>query len=213
MHIGIIGANGRLGSKITTQALDRGYEVTGFVYEGKCLDDRAATVVKDLFALTPEDLSSVDVLISAFGGGFNTDPVINKKAFEQYINLLNNTDKKLITIGGAGSLYTDDTHTMFEYQSESHPNKLKEISKNIKEGIDIIKEVDTMAWIVVCPSRSFDFEGPFTREYIIGDKQEIIYNEDNNSYVSYANLACAMLDNIDSDQYDHKVITVASRKG
>lgn len=213
MKIGVIGANGNLGSRIVKQAIERGFEVKAFVYKGQCLEKNVEVIEKNLFDLTVNDLRDIDVLISAFGGGFKADPIINKNAFLKYIELLKGTDKKLITIAGAGSLYTDDTHTLFEYQSDSHPEKLKEISKNIRLGVDELEKNKSFEWIVVCPSRKFDLEGPFTKKYIIGDKCEIIYNEDGFSYVTYNDLAKAMLDLTKNNIYLHSVITIASKNG
>lgn len=67
--------------------------------------------------------------------------------------------------------------------------------------------------MVVCPSRRFDLNGPFTGKYIISDKEEIIYNDDQESYVTYDDLAKAMVDLAESKEYCHKVITVATKTG
>lgn len=208
MKIGVIGANGNLGCKLVKQAIERGIEVKGFVYDN---DDRY--INKSLFDLSKSDIEDIDVLISAFGSGFKVDPIVNKDAFIKYIELLENSNKKLITIAGAGSLYCDRSHTLYEYQSDSHPPKLKDISKNIRLGINEIERNKSFSWVVVCPSRVFDLNGEYTKDYLVGVDNEIIYNEDDNSYVSYDDLACAMLDVASNDLYNHQVITIASRKG
>lgn len=213
MKIGVIGANGNLGSIIVKLALTAGHDVKAFVFMGECLEKDVEVQDVNLFDLTKNDIENVDVLISAFGSGFKSDPIINKQAFEKYIDLLDNSNKQLITIAGAGSLYTDDTHSLYEYQLDSHPAKLKKISENIRLGVDEIEKVNSFPWTVVCPSRKFDLDGPATNDYIIGTKSEIIYNDDQNSYVSYHDLAKAMIDIATSKQYNHQVITVASRNG
>lgn len=193
MKIGGIGANGNLGARIVRRAVEQNHEVTGFVRHGNA-PEGANTVQKSLFDLKQEDLKDIDVLISAFGGSFNADPVINRDAYMKYIELMSGTGRKLIAIAGAGSLYTDDTHTLFEYELDSHPAKLKEISKYIRQGVDEISKHDDFDWTAVCPSRFFDAEGPFTGEYLVGEKEEIIYNEDEKSYLTYEDMAQAMLD-------------------
>lgn len=213
MKIGVIGANGNLGNKIVKQALDRGLDVKAFVYMGTCLDQRVESIQKNMFDLTKEDICDLDVIISAFGSGFKADPTINKKAFLQYIALLKDTNIKLVTIAGAGSLYSDSSHTLYEYETENHPSKLKEISKNIRLGIDELEKEKSFNWTVVCPSRRFDLNGSFSKDYIIGTDCEIIYNEDQQSYVTYDDLAKAMIDISVQDLYQHQVVTVASLKG
>ena len=212
MKIGVIGTNGNLGNKIVRQALDRGLDVKAFVYMGACLDQRVISIEKNVFDLTKDDICDLDVIISAFGSGFQADPTINEMVFLQYIALLKDTPIKLVTIAGAGSLYSDSSHTLFEYETENHPSKLKDISKNIRLGIDTLEKEKSFDWTVVCPSRRFNLNGSLSKDYIVGTDCEIIYNEDQQSYVTYEDLANAMIDIAEQDLYSHQVVTIASRK-
>lgn len=211
MKIGIIGANGNLGKKITKEALNRGHQVTAFIYKGE-LELDCVKIEKNLFDMVNDDVKDLDVVISAFGGGISAkiDASINKKAFEKYIELLDNTSIKLIVTAGAGSLYTDETHTLYEYEANHHPEKLKETSKNIKLGVDELKKTTHLDWTAVCPSRQFDLNGPLTKKYLIGEKEEIIYNEDGKSYLTYEDMAQAMLDIAQERTYSKQVITIAT---
>ncbi|MDU1054407.1 NAD(P)H-binding protein [Clostridium baratii] len=210
MKLAVIGANGNLGSRVVKQALDRGHEVKSIVYMCKTDCDGHEVIEKNLFDLTQEDLGESEVIISAFGGGFKADPVINKQAYEKYIELLNGTNKKIIAIAGAGSLYTDASHNMREYEVPGYSNTLSGISRNIRLGVDKIKERKDLNWTVVCPSRKFDLEGPFTNKYMVGTNEEIIFNEDGDSYVTYEDLASAMLDIAENGLYNNQVITIAT---
>lgn len=212
MNIMIIGANGNLCSRVTRRALDRGHKVTVVLYEGETPDPRAEVLKKSLFDLTADDVRDADVIISAFGGGFKADPAVNKLAFLKYIELADGTDKHLIAIGGAGSLFTDETHRTYEYESDSHPDFLRGISMNIRLGIDELRKTENMNWTVVCPSRNFDPDGPFTGDYLVGTEGEIIYNEQNNSYVTYEDLAGAMVDIAENNSYRKMQITIATRR-
>lgn len=210
MKLVVIGANGNLGSKVVKQALERGHEVKSIVYKCEIECDGINIIDRNLFELTKEDLDDNEIIISAFGGGFNADPIINKEAYEKYIELLDGSNKKIIAIAGAGSLYTDSTHTMREYEVPGYSPKLSAISKNIKLGVDEIKKRKDLNWTVVCPSRKFDLEGPHTKNYKVGTDEEIIFNEDGNSYVTYEDLATAMLDIAENDLYNNEVVTVAT---
>lgn len=205
MNIAVIGANGNLGKSVVELATKKGLNVKAFDYVGG-----DSIIQKSLFDLTKEDLKDVDVVISAYGSGLKSDPTLNKKAFEKYIELLDHTSMYLITIAGAGSLYCDNTHTLFEYQLDSHPAKLKEISHQICLGVDQLQKHLDFNWCVVCPSRFFDLSGKLSSSFTIGTNREIIYNEQGKSYVSYLNLAKAMVDEAISPYYTHKIITVAS---
>lgn len=210
MKLVVIGANGNLGSRVVKQALNRGHEVKSIGYMCKTQCEGKEVIDKNLFDLTKEDLGEASVIISAFGGGFKADPVINKDAYYKYIELLNGTDKKIIAIAGAGSLYTDSTHSMREYEVPGYSATLSGISKNIRLGVDKIKERSDLNWTVVCPSRKFDLEGPHTNNYMVGTNEEIIFNEDGESYVTYEDLATAMLDIAEKDLYNNQVVTIAT---
>ena len=66
--VAIVCAGGKEGRLLVSEAVSRGYEVTGFVRRESDEDILAAKkVVKDLFDLTREDLIGFDVVIDAFG--------------------------------------------------------------------------------------------------------------------------------------------------
>lgn len=211
MKIAIVGANGNLGTRVTRQALDRGFEVKGFIYDGETPDARAEIVKKSLFELTAEDISDCQVMISAYGSGFDADPTLNHKAFLKYIELNDNTPRHLIAIGGAGSLFTDETHQTYCYETPEHPDFLREISRNIKLGIDELKKTANMNWTVVCPSSFFDGEGPWTKDYQIGTEGHLIYDKNGQSRVTYDDLAMAMVDIARDNSYSRMQITVGTR--
>jgi len=212
MKIAVIGANGNLGSRIVRQALDRGYYVKSVIYKGENVDDRAEMLNKSLFDLSADDINDCDVVISAFGGGFKADPAINKQAFFKYIELMEITKLKFIVIGGAGSLYTDSTCSMYEFEKTGYNPILREMSRNIKLGIDELKATKGLDWTVVCPSRFFDPDGPFTKNYRVGEDEVVIFNDENDSYVTYDDLAYAMLDIAESRKYKEQKITVTTIK-
>lgn len=211
MKIAVIGANGNLGSRVTKQALNRGYEVKGFIYDGETPDECAEIVKKSLFDITKEELSDCDVMISAYGSGFKADPTLNHQAFMQYIALNENTNRHIIAIGGAGSLFTDETHTTYCYETPEHPEFLREISKNIKLGIDEFKRTENVNWTVVCPSSFFDPDGGLTANYEIHTEGHLVFNEKGESRVTYDDLASAMIDIAEENSYHQKMVIVLSK--
>ncbi|MCI5647970.1 MAG: NAD(P)H-binding protein [Fusicatenibacter sp.] len=213
MKITVIGANGNLGRRVTRQALDRGHQVVAVMRHGEAPDERAVVLKKSLFDMTRQDVEDSDVIISAFGSGFEVDPSVNLDAFRKYIELAYGSRKHLIAIGGAGSLFTDETHKAYEYEGKDYPGFLRGVSMNIKLGIDELSKTEKLNWTAVCPSRSFDPDGAFTGDYLIGTEGEVIYNEEGSSYVTYDDLAKAMLDIAEDNSYQRRKITVATRRG
>ena len=66
-------------------------------------------------------------------------------------------------------------------------------------------------WTVVCPSSFFDSEGALTGNYEIGTEEQVIFNEAGESRVTYEDLAMAMLDIAEADNYNQKQITVLTK--
>lgn len=209
MKIAVIGASGNLGGCICRQALQRKYEVKGIVRHGQAPEGVTDVVRKDVFDLEKEDLEDADVILSAFGGGFK-EPEVNKKVFDKYIEIMEITGKPVIAVGGAGSLYTDSDHTKREYEQEGYSEKLRAVSQNIREGIALLEARRELPWTVVCPARMFDLKGAFTGKVTIAAEEEIIYNGNGESYVTYEDAAFVMLDTAESGAYQGQVITVVT---
>jgi len=65
MKIAVIGANGKAGSLIVKEAVERGFDVTAIVRsENKSASKKV--IQKDLFNLTADDLKGFDAVVTAF---------------------------------------------------------------------------------------------------------------------------------------------------
>lgn len=213
MKFGVIGAGGRLGSKITAAALDRGIEVTAIVRSTPCRDGRAAVMQKSLFDLSGSGAAQFDVLISAFGGGFEADPSVNRLAVEHLAEITRGTGIHLILIGGAGCLYADEGGEQFVYETPGHPAFLRGISHNLALAYEDLCQGTDVDWTFVCPPLTLDADGPCTGDYLTRCDRHILYNEDGNSYTSYDDLAGAMADFGEKGLFKRQLVTVASRRG
>lgn len=209
MKIAVVGANGRLGSFVCEEVMNRGHELVAIIREDKIKNDKIKNVIlKDLFALDEEDFNKFDILISCFGSGFDADPVINRKALNHLGNLSKKTNKRIVLIGGAGVLYTDNTHKNHVYETKDHPDFLRGISKNLALGLQDLKEMNGANFTLICPSLLFDYEGKKIGYYQIGTEEEVIYNSNGQSRISYQDLADAMVDEAETGRYGNKCITI-----
>lgn len=110
MKIGIISATGKAGSVILKEATDRGHEVTAIVRNASKLEDKSLKVLeKDVFDLTAEDVRGFDVVVNAFGAPAGKEN-LHVEVGQALINILKDApNTRLIVVGGAGSLFTDES--------------------------------------------------------------------------------------------------------
>ncbi|MFJ8237735.1 NAD(P)-dependent oxidoreductase [Ureibacillus sp. NPDC094379] len=208
MKIGIIGANGKAGENILREALLRGFEVTAIVRNKEKLYIQDIPIIeKEIFDLTRSELSQFDVIVNAFEENAGEQHLYTEVG-SFLISLLENTHTKLFVIGGAGSLIVDT-------ESSTHligiPN-LSEKSKDIaKQRLEILRflQQSSIRWTFLSPSIIFDADGPRTGHYILG-KGRILLNSQYLSYVSYADYAIAVIDEIENPQFENEQVIVAS---
>lgn len=135
MRAAVIAAAGNLGGRVLKECLDRGWQVTAFVNNAPCRDERAQQVRKSLFDLTKEDIAGFDVVFSAFGSGFKANPTINRQALNALAALTAGTSRRFLAIVGSGCLYTDEKKEIRAYETAEYPPFLKEISMNTALGV------------------------------------------------------------------------------
>ncbi|RUL53627.1 MULTISPECIES: NAD(P)-dependent oxidoreductase [Lysinibacillus] len=208
MKIGIIGASGKAGSNILAEAKMRNHEITAFVRNRKNLLAQNITVVeKDAFYLTRDDVCHLDVLINAFGT-YPGEEHLHVELGRHLIFLLENTDTKLFVCGGAGSLYIDKERKTRLIDNPNFPEELKiTAAQQLQNLIDL--QNSSIKWTFLSSSALFDSDGPRTGHYIVGHDR-LLLNSQQLSYVSYADYAVAVLDEIENPLHENKRFTVAS---
>ena len=209
MRIMIIGANGRLGQILTDMAVDRGHEVIALSPSGMDKKSFTGTVLKkSLFDLNEADLNGIDALLSSFGSGFEADPAVNRQAIDHLIHLIGEKNVRLLTVGGAGTLWADKSHNMRVWQTPNHPEFLRGISENLTLALDDLKASALKDWTFLCPSLIFDYEGVQTGNWKIGTDGEPLKNRDGVSRISYRDFASAMISEAESGTHKNMQITV-----
>lgn len=129
MKIGIIGATGKVGNKVLTEAQARGHEVTAIVRNASKLNDQDVKVIeKDIFSLTVDDIKDLDVVVNAFGAPLGEEEA-HVEAGRALIKLLKEVDTRVIVVGGAGSLFVDEAHTTRVLETPDFPDMFKPTAK------------------------------------------------------------------------------------
>ncbi|ARJ50793.1 NAD(P)-dependent oxidoreductase [Staphylococcus lutrae] len=211
MKVGIIGATGKSGRLITAEAQKRGLDVTAIVRDASKLDDTSLNVIeKDIFDLTTEDLKSFDVVVNAFGTPLGqTQPHID--AGRVLIQALSGTTTRLVVLGGAGSLYVDESKTKNGFAAGRVPDFAYEIALGQAQNLEDLQATTDLNWTFVSPSAFYDPEGPRTGRYRTGT-DVMLYNSEGESYLSYPDMALAIVDEVEHGAHLRQQMTVVSEK-
>ncbi|MBR8461932.1 NAD(P)-dependent oxidoreductase [Campylobacter sp. faydin G-105] len=205
--IAIIGANGKAGSALVTEALNQGYEVTAIVRNESYQNDKTQIIRKNLFALTKDDLVKFDVVITAFAAWSDDTRGGHTTGLMHLSDLLSNTDTRLLVVGGAGSLYTDETHAIRLMDTPEFPAEYKPTASAMAAGLDALRKRSDVKWSYLSPAAEFEPDLPRTGKYILGG-EEFKLNSKGESIISYADYAIAMIDEVKNANFIQKRFSV-----
>ena len=210
MKVGIIGATGKVGALIAGEAYARGHKVTAIVRDKSKLETENYKVLeKSLYDLTVDDVKKFDAVINCFGTpfgqGVEEDHV---KSIKSLIKLFEQIpDVRFLMVGGAGSLYKDSGMT--RQVIEDIPEKFRAVPHYMSIGLDKLRKSD-VNWTYFSPAPMFDPKGARTGKYTLGGEFAIV-NEDGEGYLSYADYAIAMIDELESGKHIKKRFTAVSK--
>lgn len=208
MRIAVIAASGKAGTHILREANMREHEVTAIVMNKANLKiDGTPVLERDLFSLTKEDIKPFDVLINAFSPASGEEH-LHVDAGKHLISLLEGTNKKLFVVGSSGCLYADENQTFRLLELDNYPDHLRESAKYQLQNLNDLQN-SSIYWTFLSPSKMFDSEGPRTGHYVIGQNR-VVVNSQFNSYISYADFAVAVIDELENENHVNTLFTVAS---
>jgi uncharacterized protein len=210
MKIGIIGASGKAGSLILKEALTRGHEVTAIVRDEARVQIKGASVLeKDIFDLKAEDIKEFDVVVNAFGAAPGKEH-LHVDAGKILIEAMKGAPQtKLIVVGGAGSLFVDEAKTIRVLDTPEFPKEYFATAFNQSKNLGDLQNATDIQWTFISPSAFFDPQGNRTGRYKLG-KDNLLVNSKGESYVSYADFALAVLDEIENPQHINQRFTVVA---
>ena len=210
MKVAIIGANGKSGSALVAEALKQGYDVTAIVRNKEYKNGDVKVVYKDIFELTKADLAGFDAVISAFAAWTPETFPLHKKVAKHLADALSGTKTRLLVIGGAGTLYVDDKQTMV-MDTPSFPAGYMGVAKATAESFFELKGRTDVLWTYVSPAGEYDDHGARTGKYVLGN-DHVILNSQNESYISYADLALAVIDELKNGAFVQKRFTAVGER-
>lgn len=206
MKIAVVAANGKAGSLIVAEAVNRGLDVTA-ITRGENKSVAKKSISKDILSLTKEDLKDFDVVIDAFGAWKPEELSNHTKTSQHLCDLLSGTDKRLLIVGGAGSLFTNKEHTAQLLGAPDFPDTFKPLAQAQANELLALRKRKDVKWTFISPAADFQVKGERTGKYILAG-EELTLNSKGESIISYADYAVAMIDEATSGNNIQKRISV-----
>ncbi|GAA4316388.1 NAD(P)-dependent oxidoreductase [Mucilaginibacter gynuensis] len=204
MKVAIIGASGFVGASVLTEALNRGHQVTAIVRNPEKItvqNDNLAVTGADIFET--EKLAAIlagnDVVISSYNPGWG-NPEIYDDFIKGSTSIQEATKaagvKRLIVIGGAGSLYIDGNQLV---DSPQFPAEWKAGATAARDFLTELRKEEELDWTFLSPAINLH-PGERTGKFRLGTESPV-FNEHGKNDISVADLAVALLDEVENKQF------------
>lgn len=201
MNIAIIGASGNAGTRLVREAQRRGHAVTA-----------VTRTISKYVKLADEDVASGDVqepaaLAAALAGH---DAVLSAVTFEatdpqKLIAAVRASGvTRYLAVGGAGSLEIAPGKLFID--APDFPAFVLEESRCGKALLEALRETDDLEWTMIAPSAYF-VPGERTGKFRLGE-DALLVDANGKSWISYEDLAVAMLNELETPRAIRKRITV-----
>ena len=209
MKIAVVAANGKVGRLVVKEALSRNLNVTAVVRSQNKTEAKTA-IIKDIMELTKDDLKGFDIVVDAFGVFVPEKLSQHSTVLKHLCDILSGNETRLLIVGGAGSLYVDKEHKTQLYDTPDFPKEYLPLAKAQGKALAELRERDDVKWTFISPAADFQAEGERTGKYILAG-EEFTLNSKNESIISYADYAIAMVDEIEKGNHVKQRISVVKK--
>lgn len=214
MKIAIVGATGFVGSKLVKEAADRGMQVTAIARNADKIEiqnvNKVSVDVNNVDELS-EVLKGHDTVISAYNAGWTNpniyeDFLTGSRAIQEASK--QGGVKRLIVIGGAGSLYTAENQQLVD--TEGFPAEIKPGALAARDYLNILKEEKELDWAFFSPAIEMHpgITTGRTGKYRLG-KDHPVVDENNVSKLSAEDVAVVLIDEAQHPKHHHQRFTAA----
>ncbi|KPC64681.1 NAD(P)-dependent oxidoreductase [Streptomyces chattanoogensis] len=233
MHIGVIGATGTIGSRVVSEALDRGHHVRAFSRNATQAqrDERRDNITwVSVDALDPKSVAGVlpglDVLISGFQPGNAAkdfadtvrrsiaDPTVYATAARALLKALESHPRtRLIVIGGAGSLEIAPGVVRADSDELLHtaldelglPREYAAAVRGHRDALDVLRASNRL-WTYFSPAEEIA-PGERTGRFRVGGDQPVL-DAEGRSRISVEDAAVALIDEAELPRFVQRRFTI-----
>lgn len=215
MKVALIGASGFVGNAILNELLQRGHQVTAIVRNPEKIKAVENVTVVSVNVLDETEVSSAlaghDAVISAYNTGWTNPNLYNEflkgsQAIQKAVK--QSGVKRLIIVGGAGSLYISPEQQIVD--TEGFPNEWKPGALAARDYLNIIKKETALDWTFLSPAVEMHQGTSGTRKgtYRAG-LENPVFNEAGKSIISVEDTAVAIVDELENPKHIRQRFTVA----
>jgi putative NADH-flavin reductase len=216
MKIALIGATGFVGKAVLEEAESRGHDIIAISRnpENVAVKNGHVKAVKaDVLNASEvkKAVEGVDAVISAYNPGW-TNPNIHDEFLQgaQAIQegVKQSGVKRLLVVGGAGSLYVADGVQLID--TPQFPAEYKAGASAAKKYLDILKKENELDWTFLSPAIELHQGNGQVRtgKYRSG-LENPVFNEQGRSIISVEDMAIAIVDEIENPKHIKQRFTVA----
>jgi uncharacterized protein len=211
MRLVIFGASGLLGTRLVSEALSRGHQLTAVARDVARIDDRGGQVATAAADVTdPGSVAAVagghDAALSAVTQHDRPEMLVDA-ARGLLAGLSTAGVRRLVVAGGAGSLLVASGQRLMD--TEGFHEEWKPEAIAAAAALDVFRQADTdVEWSYVSPGALLA-PGERTGHYRLGG-DELLVDEHGKSAISMEDFAIAMLDEAEAAKHPRQRFTAAN---
>ena len=216
MKIALIGGSGFVGSAVLTEALSRGHYVTAIVRNPDNIKTKNPNLkIVKADALKENEIEEAvkgnNIVISAYNSGWTNPDIYNefiKGSLSIQEAVKKSGVKRLIVVGGAGSLYTSQNIQLVD--TPQFPAEWKEGAKAARDYLNILKKEQGLQWTFLSPAVEMHHGTSGLRKgsYRSG-LENPVFDENGKSIISVEDIAVAIIDEVENSKHIRERFTVA----
>ena len=201
MRIALIGASGRVGSRVLAELVRRGHTVTGIVRDANHASSLSRVSIKAADANRPEQLAP---LLASHDAVISATTFVSSNPKTLIASVKQSGVKRFLVVGGAGSLEIAPHQMLVD--APSFPEAYKPESLAGRDFLIALRSEKDLDWTFICPSAEFA-PGIRTGKFRIGGDQ-LLTAVDGRSWISMEDFAIAMVDELEKPVHHQQRFTV-----
>ncbi|MBE7172379.1 MAG: NAD(P)-dependent oxidoreductase [Williamsia sp.] len=215
MKVALIGATGFVGKAILHELVERGHHVTAMARHPESIQPHKEVVAIKINVLDAEEVAKAvkghDAVISAYNAGWTNPNLYNEflqgaAAIQEGVKQAG--VKRLVVIGGAGSLYVAEGMQVVD--TPGFPEQWKPGALAARDYLNVLQNEQDLDWTFLSPAVEMHHgtSGERKGQYRTG-LDNPVYNEQGRSVISVEDVAVAIVDEIEDPKHIRRRFTVA----